>query len=162
PLAEWNYGGGRAGRCYLGRAPGGLRPPFRLSGALPGLRPHWMEMKTRLLFLFIPLALVAVLAAGCGGGGTANGVPADSIATVNGTNISKATFNELLNVAFARYKAQGQPVPKVGTPAYSQLRDQAVSFLVQEEELTEEGKTIGVTVTQKDIDARVALIRKTY
>ena len=119
-------------------------------------------MKTRLLFLFIPLALVAVLAAGCGGGGTANGVPADSIATVNGTNISKATFNELLNVAFARYKAQGQPVPKVGTPAYSQLRDQAVSFLVQEEELTEEGKKIGVTVTQKDIDARVALIRKTY
>jgi foldase protein PrsA len=121
-----------------------------------------MEMKTRLLFLFVPLALVAALAAGCGGGGSANGVPADSIATVNGTNITKATFNELLNVAFARFKAQGQAAPKVGTPQYSQLRDQAVSFLVQEEEMKQEGEKIGVTVTQKDVDARVALIRKTY
>jgi len=119
-------------------------------------------MKTRLLFLSALLALVAVVAAGCGGGGSANGVSADSVATVNGTNITKATFNELLNVAFARYKAQGQAAPKVGTPAYSQLRDQAVSFLVQEEELKQEGEKIAVTVTQQDIDARLALIRKTY
>jgi foldase protein PrsA len=117
-------------------------------------------MKTRLLLLSVPLALVAVLAAGCGGGGGANGVPADSIAKVGGTDITKTTFNDLLTVAFARYQSQGQPAPKVGTPAYSQLRDQAVSFLVQEEELKQEGQKIGVTVTQKDIDARVALIRK--
>lgn len=87
-------------------------------------------------------------------------MPADSIAKVGGTDITKTTFNDLLTVAFARYQSQGQPQPKVGTPAYSQLRDQAVSFLVQEEELKQEGQKIGVTVTQKDIDARVALIRK--
>jgi parvulin-like peptidyl-prolyl isomerase len=119
-------------------------------------------MKTRFLFACIPLALVAVLAAGCGGGGGANGVPADSIATVGGTDITKATFNELINVAFARYQAQGQAPPKVGTPAYSALRDQAVSFLVQEEELRQKGQQLGVTVTQKDIDTRLALIRKSY
>jgi parvulin-like peptidyl-prolyl isomerase len=121
-----------------------------------------MEMKTRLLFMSVPLVLVAVLAAGCGGGGSANGVPADDIAKVNGTEITKTTFNELLDVAFARFKSQGQTPPKVGTPAYTQLREQAVSFLVQEEELKQEGKKIGVTVTQKDLDARVALIKKTY
>src|SRR4029077_2635968 len=99
-----------------------------------------MEMKTRLLLLSVPVALVAVLAAGCGGGGGANGVPADSIAKVGGTDITKTTFNDLLTVAFARYQSQGQPAPKVGTPAYSQLRDQAVSFLVQEEELKQEGQ----------------------
>jgi parvulin-like peptidyl-prolyl isomerase len=120
-----------------------------------------MEMKTRLLFLSVPLALVAVLAAGCGGGGGASGVPADSIAKVGGTDITKTTFNDLISVAFANYRSRGQTPPKVGTPAYTQLRYQAVSVLVQEEELKQEGEKLGVTVKQKDIDARVAFIRKT-
>jgi parvulin-like peptidyl-prolyl isomerase len=121
-----------------------------------------MEMKKRFLLLFVPLALVAVLAAGCGGGGGSGSVPADSIAKVGSTPITKSTFNALLTVAFARFKAQGQAAPKVGTPAYTQLRDQAVSFLVQEEELQQEGTKLGVTVSQKDIDDRLAQIRQTY
>ena len=121
-------------------------------------------MKTRLtlLCLILILVLVAVLAAGCGGGGGSGSVPSDSVAKVGSTPISKTTFNSLMNVAFARYKAQGQAEPKVGTAAYTQLRDQAVSFLVQEEELQEEAQKLGVTVSQKDVDARLALIRKTY
>jgi foldase protein PrsA len=104
--------------------------------------------------------VVAVLVAGCGGG--SGSVPADSVAKVGSTSISKSTLNSLMNVAFARYKAQKQPVPKVGTPAYSQLRDQAVTFLVQEEELRQEGEKLGVSVSQKDLDKRVDLIKKTY
>jgi foldase protein PrsA len=121
-----------------------------------------MEMKTRLLILLVPLALVALLAAGCGGGGGTGSVPNDSVAKVGGTPITKSTFNALLAVAFAKYKAQGQAAPKVGTPAYTQLRDQAVSFLVQEDELQQEGKKIGVVISQKDIDARLAQIKKSY
>jgi foldase protein PrsA len=122
-----------------------------------------MEMKTRLLILLAPLAIVALLAAGCGGGGGGNGnVPNDSVATVGGTPVTKSTFNALMAVAFATYKAQGQGEPKVGTPAYTQLRDQAVSFLVQEDELQQEGKKLGVTVSQKDVDARLAQIKKSY
>jgi foldase protein PrsA len=119
-------------------------------------------MKTRLSILLAPLALVALLAAGCGGGGGNGNVPNDAVASVGGTPISKATFNSLMAVAFAKYKAQGQPEPKVGTPAYSQLRDQAVGFLVQEDELQQEGKKLGVTVSQKDVDARLAQIKKSY
>jgi foldase protein PrsA len=122
-----------------------------------------MEMKTRLLILLAPLALVALLAAGCGGGGSGNGnVPNDSVAKVGSTPITKSTFNALMAVAFAKYKAQGQAEPKVGTPAYTQLRDQAVSFLVQEDELQQEGKKLGVSVSQKDVDARLAQIKKSY
>jgi foldase protein PrsA len=120
-----------------------------------------MEMKTRVPLLSLTLAVAALLAAGCGGGGSGP-VPSDSIAKVGSTKITKTDFNSLMNVAFARYKAQGQAAPKVGTPAYNQLKEQAVSFLVQEEELTEAGQKLGVTVTQKDIDDRLALIRKTY
>jgi len=121
-----------------------------------------MEMKTRLLILLAPLALVALLAAGCGGGGGNGNVPNDAVAKVGSTPITKSTFNALMAVAFAKYKAQGQGEPKVGTPAYTQLRDQAVSFLVQEDELQQEGKKLGVTVSQKDVDARLAQIKKSY
>jgi foldase protein PrsA len=102
-----------------------------------------MEMKTRLPFLLLSTVLVALLAA-CGGGGNSGPVPAGA------------------SVACARYKAQGQDCPKVGTPTYTSLRDSAVTFLVQQEELTEEGKKLGVTVTQKDIDKQVEQIKKTY
>jgi len=119
-------------------------------------------MKTRLLLLPLTLALVAALAAGCGGGGGSGSVPADSIAKVGSTSITKTTFNALLDYGFARYTAQGQPKPKVGTSAYTQLSQQAVSFLVQEEEFRQEGERLGVTVTQKDIDHQVQLIKKAY
>src|SRR5262249_14365572 len=134
---------------------------FRLSGALPRHRPHWMEMKTRLPFLALTVVLVALLAAGCGGGGSGS-VPTDWIAKVGDTPISKATFNSLMTVAFARYKAQGQKAPAVGTPQYTQLRDQAVTFLVQEEELQQQADKLGVKVSQKDVEDRLALIKKTY
>jgi foldase protein PrsA len=67
-----------------------------------------------------------------------------------------------MSVACARYKAQGQPCPKVGTPTYSSLRDSAVTFLVQQEELRQEAQKLGVTVTQKDIDNQLQQIKKTY
>jgi len=121
-----------------------------------------MEMKTRLPFLALTVVLVALLAAGCGGGGGSGSVPNDSIAKVGDTPIPKSTFNALMTVAFAKYKAQGQKAPTVGTPAYTQLRDQAVSFLVQEEELQEEADKLGVKVSQKDVEDRLALIKKTY
>lgn len=118
-------------------------------------------MKTRLLpFLILTTALVAVLAA-CGGGSSTS-VSNDDVATVSGTPVTRTDFNALMNVAFARYKSQGQASPKPGTAAYSQLKDQAVTFLVQEQELQQEGKKMGVTISQSDIDKQVDLIKKTY
>jgi foldase protein PrsA len=119
-------------------------------------------MKTRLLFLSLSLVLVAILAA-CGGGSSGGGsVPPNSVAKVGSTPITKASFNSLMDVAFARYKSQKQPTPKVGTAQYTQLRDQAVTFLVQEAELQQEADKLGVKVTQSDVDKQVAMIRKTY
>lgn len=119
-------------------------------------------MKTRLLpFLLLTIALVGVLAA-CGGGSNGGTVSSGDVASVDGTPVTKADFNALMNVAFARYKSQGQQTPKVGTPAYTQLRDQAVTFLVQEQELQQQGKKLGVSISQQDIARQVDLIKKTY
>jgi foldase protein PrsA len=119
-------------------------------------------MKTRLLpYLSLSLALVAVLAA-CGGGGGSGTVPNDAVAQVDSTPITKADFNALMVVGCAHFKSQGQPCPKVGTTQYTQLRDQAISFLVQQQELTQEANKMGVTVTQKDIDKQLETMKKTY
>jgi foldase protein PrsA len=120
-----------------------------------------MEMKTRLTLLLLTLALVALLAA-CGGGGNGGNVPNTAIAQVGSVPITKANFTSLMAVACARYKAQAQACPKVGTDTYTQLRDQAVTFLVQQEELSQEAKKLGVAVTQSDIQKQVEQIQKTY
>jgi foldase protein PrsA len=120
-----------------------------------------MEMKTRLPFLLLSLVLVAALAA-CGGGGNSGNVPANAIAQVGSTPITKADFTSLMAVACARYKSQGQQCPKVGTPTYSSLRDSAVTFLVQQQELAQQAQKLGVAVKQSDLDKQVEQIKKTY
>jgi foldase protein PrsA len=120
-----------------------------------------MEMKTRLPFLLLSLLFVALLAA-CGGGGGGGQVPATAVAQVGSTPITKSTFTGLLTVACASDKAQGQPCPKVGTSTYATLRDSAVTFLVQQQELAQEAQKLGVSVSQKDVDKQVDQITKTY
>jgi parvulin-like peptidyl-prolyl isomerase len=117
-------------------------------------------MKTRLCLVALSVALVAVLAA-CGKGGSSGPVSADSVARVDSTNITKASLNQVISYAIAISKSQGQPEPKVGTPAYTTLRDQAVAFLVNNEEYRQESEKLGVSVTPEDVDKQVSLIEKT-
>jgi foldase protein PrsA len=119
-----------------------------------------MEMKTRLLLVPFLLVTATALAAGCGGG--SGSVSADSVAKVGSTSITKTKFSDLMQVGLANYLAHGQKPPQVGTPLYTQLKAQAVTFLVQQEELKQEGQKLGVTVTQKEIDAKLAATRTTY
>ncbi|HET7572539.1 MAG TPA: peptidylprolyl isomerase [Gaiellaceae bacterium] len=111
----------------------------------------------------LPLPLVlaaAVLVAGCGG--SSKNVPPDAVAVVGSETITKAQYNDLLASAKQTYKARKTAFPKVGTAAYKSLSDQAVTYLVQEAELEQKGKEIGVTITDKDIQARIDQIKKQY
>ena len=126
----------------------------------PSAKPKVRSRKTASLWLAGLLLTATALAAGCGGGG--GSVPADAVAKVGSTSITKATFADIMQVGVANYLAHGQKAPQVGTPLYTQLKAQAVTFLVQEEELKQEGQKIGVTVSQKDIDAKLASTRTTY
>lgn len=117
-------------------------------------------MKT-LRFFALPLLLVAaLLVAGCGGG--SKGVPSSAVARVGNDTITKAQFAALLLAAKASYKSKGTPFPKAGTASYKTLQDQIVSYLVQEAEFTQKGKDLGVTVTDKDVQARLAQIKTQY
>ncbi|MEA2124170.1 MAG: foldase protein PrsA [Solirubrobacteraceae bacterium] len=62
-------------------------------------------MRTR---IFLPIAVLAALVAGCGGG-----IPGNSVATIDGHNITKATYDHWLGIAA---KSGGQPNGSIPKP----------------------------------------------
>jgi parvulin-like peptidyl-prolyl isomerase len=108
---------------------------------------------------FLVAALAAVLA-GCGGGG--GSVPSNAVAKVGKTTITQAQFNDLLEQAKRSYQSQKRKFPAAGTTEYQTLKNQAVQYLVQRIEFAQEADTLGIKVTDKDIAARLAQIKKQY
>jgi parvulin-like peptidyl-prolyl isomerase len=120
-----------------------------------------MDMKK---FRFLPLASIAALAlvaAGCGGGGSSS-VPSNAVAKVGSDLITKAQFNFLLDGAKRSYKARKTPFPQPGTTQYKQLEDQAMQYLVQQDELEQEAKGLGINVTAKDVDTKLKQLKQQY
>jgi parvulin-like peptidyl-prolyl isomerase len=119
-----------------------------------------MDMK---LLRFLPVALllaVVLVAAGCGG--SSQSVPSDAVARVGNDTITKAQFTALLAGAQRTYAARKTAFPKAGTTAYKSLQDQAMQYLVQQDELQQKAKDLGITVTDKDVDARLKQIKTQY
>lgn len=105
------------------------------------------------------VASAALVAAGCGG---VDDVPADAVAIVDGTVITKTELDELLGRAKKSYAAQKREFPKAGTSEYTALQNQAVAYLVQRAEYDKEAEKLGVTVTPADLDKRIAEVMKEF
>ena len=117
----------------------------------------------RLLPILLLTALVAVLAAGCGGGSsTPKSVPGDGVAVVGNQTISKQAFNALLDQAKTSFVKQKRKFPKAGSQEFKALQDQAVQYLVQRAEFEQKAKDLGVTVTDQQVDARLKQVKKQY
>jgi len=114
--------------------------------------------------LIIALAAAAALLvlAGCGSGGGDASVPGDAIATLDGTEIPKADYDRALDQAKRGYQARQTPFPKPGAPEYEQLKNQAVAYLVQRAEFEKEADDLGIKLTDKQIQDRLAQIKKQY
>jgi foldase protein PrsA len=117
----------------------------------------------RLLRLLPVLALVLIVgvAAGCGGSGKVS-VPSDSVATVGSDHITKSQFALLMDGTKRAYVARKTPFPKPGTSQYKALQDQTMKYLVQQSELEQKAETLGITVTDKDVQARIKQIKQQY
>jgi parvulin-like peptidyl-prolyl isomerase len=105
-------------------------------------------------------ALVAVVLAGCGGG--SDDVPADAVAVVDGQEIARADYNQLIEQARTSYKNQKRDFPAAGSQEFKVLQNQAVQFLVQREQFEQEAEGMDVNVTDKDVQARLSQIQKQY
>ena len=116
-------------------------------------------MKRSLMLAAAALAVLTVLAAGCG---DTDEVPSDAVAVVDGTPISKSTLDELLTRTKKTYAAQKRQFPKAGTPEYQSLQTQAVAFLVQRAEYAREADKLGVKVTDAQIQKKVDDVKKQY
>jgi parvulin-like peptidyl-prolyl isomerase len=112
---------------------------------------------------FLPLLLLVALAAGCGGGGGSSAkLQSDDVAVVGPQHVKKLMFDQLMNEAKVNLKSQGQTFPKAGSTAYSNIRSQAVSLLVQEAEKEAEAQKLGIVISPKDIDTRLTQLKKQY
>jgi foldase protein PrsA len=102
-----------------------------------------------------------LVAAGCGGGG-ARSVPSDAVAVVGSDTITKVLFNTLMDGTKSAYAARKTAFPKPGTTQYKALQDQTMKYLVQQDELSQKAKSLGIVVTEKDVDARIKQIKTQY
>jgi parvulin-like peptidyl-prolyl isomerase len=116
-------------------------------------------MKRSLMLAAAALAVLTVVAAGCG---DTDEVPTDAVAVVDGTPISKSTLDELLTRTKKSYAAQKRQFPKAGTSEYQSLQTQAVAFLVQRAEYAREADKLGVKVTDAQIQKKVDGVKKQY
>jgi foldase protein PrsA len=103
----------------------------------------------RLLFGML-LASLALVATACGGG--SDNVPADAVAVVNGTEISKAQLAEYMELSKKGYARTKQDFPKAGTPEYQDIQTRNLSYLVELVQLQQAADDLGVEVTDKDVD----------
>jgi len=110
--------------------------------------------------LLLPALVVALVAAGCGGG--SDKVPDDAVAVVDGQTVAKSDFNALVDQARKSYKTQKREFPKAGSQEYQTLKNQAVQFLVQRVEFEQQAKDLDIEVTEKQVDARLEQIKKQY
>jgi foldase protein PrsA len=115
-------------------------------------------MRNRSLIILLA-ALVAVLAAGCGG---SDSVPSDAVAQVGDQTITRAQYEQLLSQAKKSYASQKRDFPKAGSAEYEQLKNQAVQYLVQRAEFAQKAKDLDVDITDKQIDDRLTQIKKQY
>jgi foldase protein PrsA len=118
-------------------------------------------MRKPVLILVLSV-LFGLLAAGCGGGGGSANVPSDAVAVVGDQTITKAQFDQLINQAKKSYSSQKRTFPKAGSTEYEQLKQQAMQYLVQRDEFAQKAKDLDVEVTDKQIQDRLAQIKKQY
>ena len=122
--------------------------------------PRRFSSVRKLALIIIALASLTLGLAGCGGDD--QNVPDGAVAVVDGEEITKSKFDNLLNRAKTSYEQNKRDFPKVGTPEYKTLQNQAVQYLVQQEKYRQKAEELDVEVTDKETDDRLKQVKQQY
>ncbi len=114
-------------------------------------------MKVSLLSLLV----VVLLAAGCGSGGGGKLAAAD-IAVVGAVHVTQAMYSDALAQEKASLKASGQAVPAAGSTQFASLKTNIIDVLVQRAEFASEAAKLGLSVSDKEVQAQVDKLKKKY
>ena len=114
-------------------------------------------------WILVPAALAtALVAPACGSDDAPESAPAGTVAVVGDTEIPKSEFDRIIKQAQASYEAQGQEVPKTGSPEYIALRDSIVRSLVERAEFALEAEELDIEVTDEEIEKRLDELKKQF
>jgi parvulin-like peptidyl-prolyl isomerase len=110
------------------------------------------------------LALIAALAlAACGGGGTSSAdVPDGAVAVVGDKTVTKEEFDKLIEQQKKSAEAQKQDFPEPGTTQYEALKATVVKGLVEQKEWELQGESMGIEVTDQEIETELDKLKQTY
>jgi parvulin-like peptidyl-prolyl isomerase len=109
------------------------------------------------------LALMAVLAvAACGGGSNSADVPEGAIAVVGDKTVTKEEFDKLIEQQKKSAESQKQDFPAAGTPEYEALKATVVKGLVEQKEWELEGETMGIKVTDQEIETQLDQLKQQF
>jgi peptidyl-prolyl cis-trans isomerase C len=111
------------------------------------------------LRLVLPLLAVTSLLAACGSGGSTK-LGAGDVAVVGKQHVTQADYDALLNVAKATYKQRGQAFPKQGTTQYESVKSSIVGSLVKQAEEEAAGDSLGVTVTDQQVQSSYTQLKQ--
>jgi parvulin-like peptidyl-prolyl isomerase len=143
--------------------PAGIRQRERWGSTTLAVRPGNLERNVRLVVRrLLPAACLAVvlLCAGCGKSSPAQpGLGHDQAAVVDGVSISVAQLTALAKADEASAAADQQQQQATPPPTGAALNRQALGELVQSQIILRGAKQEGITVTEADIEARVAELR---
>jgi foldase protein PrsA len=112
-----------------------------------------------LLLLGVPLLLFA---AACGGGGSGGSVPKEDVAVVGDDHISRDTLDRRMAQAKCSYDLQKKTFPKAGSPEFQAIQQQILQNLVQRAEFAQKAPSLGVSVTDAQVETQLKQIKKQY
>jgi foldase protein PrsA len=123
-----------------------------------------MSFHIRRNSILLLLALIAALAlAACGGGGTSSAdVPDGAVAVVGDKTVTKEEFDKLIEQQKKSAEAQKQDFPEPGTVEYEALKATVVKGLVEQKEWELEGESMGVKVTDQEIETELDKLKQQY
>jgi foldase protein PrsA len=110
-------------------------------------------MKRLVLVMAAVALLVPLAAAGCG-----NKLPAGAVATVGNGTVTQQQFDEIVGISQKQAASQPspQPFPSPGTSQYKYFAAQVVNMLVNQELMKQQAAKLGVSVTAKELNDRIA------
>jgi hypothetical protein len=95
-------------------------------------------------------ALCLALLAGCGGGGD------QTVAEVGGHKVTQQQLDALVQHFRREAQQEGKDFPAEGTATFVQLRNQLLGLLVYRAELKQGAERLGVTVSDAELNKRLA------
>jgi parvulin-like peptidyl-prolyl isomerase len=118
-------------------------------------------MKSLRLLITVPLVVLVMALAACGGGGASKPGSSD-VAVVGSEHVTQAMYAAALAEAKASLTAQGQTMPAPGSTGYQQVKTNVIDLLVQRAELALEAQKLGITVSDAAVQKKLDALKKKY